>query len=218
MARWLLYDDKGYPIVYDDLNLPPGNPVIQPSGLNFNFPAGGDYTNPTSLNQNANALQELATLHNTVLADNSAIATGTGGNPVDAYAKQHPTFIVRRPWLDMPDGAYGFDPQQVDALGVVGTEVFGASVTVPEGYDGVINGFNWNFVASTVVLFAQGSGDLKIQILRNGAAIRNYDNILMEKGCILSPRPINPLRIYSGQTIQIVIFHLANVLLFGDCM
>jgi hypothetical protein len=124
--------------------------------------------------------------------------------------------MVRRPWLDMPEGAYGFDPQQVNTLGVVGTELFGVSITVPEGYDGVINGFNWNFTPTTAVVFAQGSGDLKAQILRNGAAVRNYDNILMEKGCILSPRPINPLRVYSKQVIQIVVFHVANVLLFGD--
>jgi hypothetical protein len=216
MARWGIYNDRGELIVYED-NLPPGREVIQPSGLNFNWPKGGNYTNPTSLNQTANALQELSALHDTLLSKGNAIVTGTGGNNLkDSYAEKHPTTIVRRPWLDMPEGAFGFDPQQVDNLGVVGTCLIGVTVTVPEGFDGVINGFNWNFAPTTAVVFAQGSGDLKAQILRNGAAVRNYDNILMEKGCILSPRPINPLRIYSKQVIEIKVCHLANVLLFGE--
>ena len=216
MARWLLYNDRGEPIVYED-NLPPGREVVQPRGLNFNFPAGGNFTNPTSMNQAANALGELATLHNTVIAGGNAIATGTGGgNPTDNYAARHPTFVVRRPWLDMPDGGIPFDQQQTDVLGAVGSQVAGATVVVPIGYDGVINGFSWNFNPTTAVLFGQGSGDLQAQILRNGAAVRNYDNILVEKGCVLATRPINPIRVYSGQVMGIVINHVANVLLVGN--
>src|ERR1035437_42487 len=214
MSQWLSYDDEGYPIV-SAAGLPSTNVVVQPSGLNFVWPSGGDYTNPSSLNQNANALLELADLHNTVLGVGQAIATGTGGgnNPNGQGAKNPIPTYAKRPWLDMPDGAMSFDQQLAIGMpAVLGTAVI-VSLVVPSGYDGVINAYSWNFTGGG---FVQGSGDLQVQMLRNGAAIRNYDNILMEKGSISVPRPISPMRIYSGQVIQLVINHLVNGLLAGN--
>src|ERR1039458_222030 len=211
MAQWGMYNDRGELLVYDD-NLPHGREVVQPSGLNFGFPTG-DVTNPTSLNQAANALGELATLHDTVIAGGNAIATGTGGaNPINDSAKS-PVTTVSRPWLEPPQGTLPFHQQQVVTMPAVAASAVVVSLVVPFGYDGVINTYSWNDTGGG---FVQGSGDLQVQILRNGGAVRNYDNILVEKGTMQIPRPISPLRVYSGQVITLVVNHIANILLAGN--
>lgn len=179
------------------------------------LPQGGGIkaTNALTVNDAATALLELASLHNTLLTDNSLIATGTG----DDKAKQDPTYVVRRPWLDAPQGLIPFDEQTAVALlnPIVlpaGNQEVVAHV-VPDGYDGVINAYSWNFVGGG---FTEGSGDLVVQLLRDGIPIRNYENITVEKGTIAAARPISPLRIYSKQRISLVINHVANPLLNGN--
>jgi|SRR5215467_7041213 len=178
------------------------------------LPQGGgiNATNALTVNQAATALLELASLHNTLLTDNSLIATGTG----DDKAKQEPTYVVRRPWLDAPQGLIPFDEQTAvplpnDVLPSGNTEV--VFHVVPDGYDGVINAYSWNFTGGG---FTEGSGDLVVQLLRDGIPIRNYENITVEKGTIATARPISPLRIYSKQRISLVINHVANPLLNGN--
>ena len=39
------------------------------------------------------------------------------------------------------------------------------TLVVPDGYDGVINAYSWNFTGGG---FAQGGGDLQAQVLNNG--------------------------------------------------
>ena len=169
----------------------------------------GNYTDSPSLNAQANGLLELSNLHNTLLTNNQLVASGTG----DDVAAQNPNHIVKRPWLEMPEGGVPFDPETSAPLGLVGTSVVVVTLTVPDGYDGVINAYSWNFTGGG---FLQGSGDLQAQVLNNGAAVRNYDNILVEKGTIQEPRNISPLRIYSGRTYKLVVNHLANGLLAGN--
>jgi hypothetical protein len=86
-------------------------------------------------------------------------------------------------------------------------------MTVPDGMDGVINRLSWNFTGGG---FVQGSGDIQAQLFRNGAAVRNFDNMLVEKGSIGTARPISPIRVYAGQIITLVVNHLANGLLNGN--
>lgn len=160
--------------------------------------------------QAANNLSELAALHNTKLGKTFAINTGTGDNPV----MQTPTTIVKRPWVEEPDGSESYNQYGRATLPIVGGPVATVvTVIVPDGYDGVIKSFSWNFTAGG---FIQGSGDLVAQLLRNGVPIRNYDNILVETGTIALPRPISPIRIYSGQVITLTVNHVANVLLVDD--
>ncbi len=202
-------DSMGVPRLYNT-NMPIGNNVTGYAPLPSNLQTlHGDVTDNTSVNQIANGLLELANAHNTLLVNNQLVASGTG----DSVAAQNPTHIVARPWLEAPEGAVPFDPQTAAALTGVGTQVEVVRLVVPDGYDGVINAFSWNFTGGG---FVQGDGSLQAQILRNGAAVRNYDNILVEKGTIAIPRPISPLRIYSGQVITLVVNHLANGLLAGN--
>jgi hypothetical protein len=178
------------------------------------LPQGGgqDATNALTVNQAATGLLELASLHATLLVGNSLIASGTG----DDKDKQDPYYTVRRPWLDMPEGGVPFDPEEaVDLPNLVlpSGNTLVVSHTVPDGYDGVINAYSWNFLGGG---FTEGSGDLVVQLLRDGVPIRNYDNITVEKGTIAEARAISPLRIYSKQTISLVINHVANPLLNGN--
>lgn len=206
----------GYYVQYDDVGVPhailvdytPGEDVIGSTGGTTQGQIG-QATNTVSLNQQANGLLELANLHNTLLTQNQLVCSGTGDNA----SAQMPTTTVKRPWLDSPEGSVPFDPQIAIALPVVGAVATVVTLVVPDGYDGVINAYSWNFTGGG---FVQGSGDIQVQILRNGAAVRNYDNILVEKGTIASPRAISPLRVYSGQIMTLVVNHVANALLSGN--
>jgi hypothetical protein len=171
-------------------------------------------TNASSTNAVANNLLELATLHNTLLVGSALIGTGQG----DGTTSADPTTTIKRPWIDEPDGAVPFDPEIAVALppaATIPTQYVIVTLTVPQGYDGVIKGFNWNFTGGG---FVQGDGSLQAQILRNGVPVRNYDNILTERGTYQTARPISPLRIYSLDVIQLVVNHLANGLLSGNLL
>jgi hypothetical protein len=49
----------------------------------------------------------------------------------------------------------------------------------------------------------------------NQRAVRNFSNILVEKGTIQIPRPISPLRVFSGDTIQWYIYNISSILVGG---
>lgn len=122
--------------------------------------------------------------------------------------------VIKRPWIDEPSGSVSFDEQGGITLGVVGT---GPQVVltfiVPNGFDGVIKNLsnNVNFGG-----FVQFSGDLIWRLKQNGRPIKNYSNILAEKGTTQAPRIVSPIRIYSGDIITWEIEHVANPLLAGQ--
>lgn len=203
-----LMDDWGN--VYDVPNVPTIGNYVNPRILPVLQQGRGiDITNLNTLNNSANGLMELAELHKTLLMGNGLIASGTG----DDKAKQEPTYVVQRPWLEAPEGNVPFDPQTAVALPVAATYTTVVSLVVPDGYDGVINAYSWNFTGGG---FTQGSGDIVVQVWRDGVPIRNYDNITVEKGTIAQPRNISPLRIYSKQVITLAVSHVANGLLNGN--
>lgn len=206
---FVIYDNLGVPqIVYLDAY---GRLIAGP--VNRDLHDGmmvGDVTDRASYNNVANELNELANLHNTLLVNNLLVSSGTGNDT----AAQQPTYTVKRPWLDMPEGGVPFDPQESVTIDTtIPSQTVIVTLVVPDGYDGVINAYSWNFTGGG---FVNGDGSLQAQILNNGAAVRNYDNILTEKGTPAIPRPISPLRIYSGRTYKLVVNHLGNPLLNGN--
>jgi hypothetical protein len=160
----------------------------------------------TTEDQMSTQLAELAWLHQNYL---SAIATGVGGDD----ARANPSYVVKRPWIDPPDGYISYDEAGKVALPAVGSTSTIVTFTVPDGYDGVINGYSWNFVGGG---FTEASGDLVVKITRDLAPIRNYDNVLVQKGTIGNPRMVSPIRVFSKQVIALIITHAANVALNGD--
>jgi hypothetical protein len=159
--------------------------------------------------QIANGLAELAALHGTMLTNLSAGA-GQQGRSNNAA---NPVVTMGRPWVNPPEGFIPYDNRSKIALGIVGVTSIVLTMQVPQGYDGVINAYSWNFTGGG---FVQASGDLTIKILRNNTPIRNFDNITVEAGTIAQPRLISPIRLYSGQVISIVVTHTGNNLLSGD--
>ena len=165
-------------------------------------------TDATNTNSVATSLLELANIHASGLG---SLASGMANSTPGAVAEQN---VVKRPWIDEPEGSEPFDLQNGVALPGVGPGfTLVLQLVVPEGYDGVIKGLSWNFTGGG---FVQFSGDIVIQILRNGAAIRNFDNILNEKGSFQFPRLISPIRVFSNQIITLQVSHVANALLVGD--
>jgi len=197
-----------YYVGYDAI----GNPILIPYTL---VPAssyteigvdpavqGNEGVAPFQGNVVAGGLDELAQLHQSTLANKEGIASGTS-DPDNRRT------LVRKPWLDAPDGSIPFDPELAIALPAIGANQVVVSHEVPEGYDGVINAYSWNFTNGN---FVDGDGSIVAQMLRNGTPIRNYNNITVQKGCIQIPRPIAPLRIFSKQVISIVIFNVSSIL------
>ena len=150
--------------------------------------------------------QDLATI---ALSQFSVISTGMLTQQTDNPTPTYP----KRPWIDEPSGSSPFDAQGAFGLsGAVPQTGVVLTLNVPVGQDGVIKFLSCN----TVFPFNDFSGDLQWQLLQNGRAVRNFDNILAQKGTIQIPRPISPLRIYSGDIITWVINHLANGALNGN--
>ena len=166
-------------------------------------------TNVFTLNDTAENLAELAYLHGTQLGLLGSISTGSGGNEPGMQTVDS----VKRPWIDPPEGYSSFDAASSIALPAVGISGTIVSFLVPDGWDGVVNAFSWNFTGAG---FNEGSGDLVVQILRNDAAVRNYDNITVSKGTIPIPRPISAIRIYSKQLVSIRITNVTGGLLTGN--
>jgi hypothetical protein len=160
------------------------------------------------MNEVARGLTELTQLHLNLFTTTEKNNVGSWGQPQTVT----PSPVVLRPWVNPPEGYVPFAPGLSVALPAVGSIATVVSLTVPDGFDGVVNYWSWNFTGGG---FVQGSGDISVQILRNGAPVRNFDNVLLERGTIGIPCPISPIRIWSGQVISIVVNHVANALLNG---
>jgi hypothetical protein len=118
------------------------------------------------------------------------------------------------PWVIPPVGADPYDETAVATIGVVGTTTTILSFLVPYGYDGVIKRFYHNYLGSG---YLDGSGDLVWRILADGRPIKNFGNILTQMGNASTPRLIDGIRIFAGQTITYVVLHAANPLLTDAC-
>jgi hypothetical protein len=159
------------------------------------------------------SLQELAAMHQEVLGVKGFLfayeqAANSGGFLSGANG------IVLRPWIDEPEGSVPFDEQGGITLPAIGPGFSTVlSFQVPLGYDGVIKYLSNNFLGGGFVDF---SGDIVWQILADNRPIRNFSNIRANKGTTGIPRPVSPIRIYSGQVISYVVNHFANIGLAGQ--
>lgn len=159
-------------------------------------------------------LAELATLHQVKLGGGGFFNQITPDTAGYQGAGSGTTEVVRRPWLEEPDGSVPFDEQGGVVLPASpSNDTIVLSFQVPDGFDGVINAVSNNFLGGGFVGF---SGDIIWRILADGRAIRNFENIRAEKGTVEQPRKVSPIRIYSRQTVEYVVNHAANGLLNGQ--
>lgn len=169
--------------------------------------------------QITNQLAQLAALQQNI-AD-SGILNSTNTIPIQF---EQPTLTVRRPWLDPPEGYAPFDAQMGTVLPPLGTPstvpllttATGAtsvgSFMVEFGNDGVINALSCNFTGAN---FTDFSGDIVWILFADTRPIRNFQNILAQKGTVQVQRKVSPIRIYSGQLISWVVIHVNNAALNG---
>ena len=137
---------------------------------------------------------------------------GTGGS----QSRGNPEAGDDAPWISPPHGSYPFFPKTQVPVPAVGASSIALTMQVPNGQDGVIKKFSFNYIGGG---FVNGSGDLVWRILIDGRAARNASNIQSEMGTQDAPFELTmPIRIYSGQTIQIQISHVANVTLNEDTL
>ena len=108
------------------------------------------------------------------------------------------------PWVYMPDGGFPFNtPGTINTPASPSAWTDVINISVPNGYDGVIkrvvNRYNG-------LGFVDGSGALVWQILRNGQAVRGYNNILSQLGDFGTGE--TQIRVGSGDVLQ---FQVQNV-------
>ena len=118
-------------------------------------------------------------------------------------------YMPQYPWVYPPADAEPFDPQTWITMPAVvpGTEVQVLALTVPLGKNGVIQKFGNVVIGAGWV---EGTGDLIWRILRDGAAVRNYQNILASLGNVSNPVDCG-IRIFENEVIQVVIENVALV-------
>lgn len=107
-------------------------------------------------------------------------------------------------WVQPPPKFQPFDYQgviQTPADGVT-TDQIVLSFVVPVGFSGVIKRLSGNYTGPG---FVQGSGNLIWRIIVNGVPVKNYSNILIEFGSIVTPRTTDGIIISSGQVVQYVV-------------
>ena len=125
--------------------------------------------------------------------------------PVKPPPSSGAVYVPQQPWVTPPADAEFFDPIDYVALGNQGTTTVILTLNVPMGRDGVIELFgNVVFGAG----WTEGTGDLIWQILKNGEAVRNYENIRASLGNVSNPVALG-LRIAEGDQITVQVVNAA---------
>jgi hypothetical protein len=106
----------------------------------------------------------------------------------------------------MPPDGFPFNEVNYVAIPAVGVTAAIITFKVPGGMNGVIRRMGNNFIGAG---FQDGSGNLVWQILADGQPIRNHQNILGSLGNPANPAETDPIRVYEGQTISLVVTNVA---------
>lgn len=170
-----------------DINLP--NLVKIPRGYQSLNPAGTGLANL--------ALWHLQRIGNTGML----AAPPDGATTLPMGMPANPVNTSQRVWVNEPPGSVSFDEESgltLPAAPNPGVYQPVLKMVVPQGYDGVIN-----YISNTVTdpTFVDGSGELIWQITINNRPVRNYGNILVQKGTVAQGRKISPIRVFSGDVV-----------------
>lgn len=154
------------------------------------------------LNSEGLALANLAAWHHQNIGHSGILAAypeSSSTQPIGSPS--NPVIAAQRPWVQEPPGSIPFDEQGAITLGPAPTPGVDQPVVrfqVPHGFDGVIN-----FISNNVtdLAFVDGSGDLVWKILINGRPVRNFGNIIVQKGTLAQGRIISPIRLFAGDVV-----------------
>lgn len=157
------------------------------------------------LNEDGMALANLAAWHMQLIGNSGMLAAlPEPGSSAPMGTASNPMGIFQRPWLSEPPGSIPFDEQDAIPVSPGALDAPVLTMRVPQGYDGVIN---WiaNNIQDSNPFFMDFSGALIWKILINGKPIRNFGNIMAQKGTVAQGREESPIRIFSGDVIQYTI-------------
>ena len=111
--------------------------------------------------------------------------------------------------LWMPPDGIPFFPTGYVATPAVGSSSVVVTLTVPEGFHGVIKKVGNVYVG---LGFTEGSGSLVWQILQNGAVVRNADNIVSSLGTVTQPGELSgSIFIYEQQVITLQVSNVSLI-------
>jgi len=166
------------------------------------------------LNADGLGLANLAAWHMQRIGNTGMLAAppeGTSLLPLGSIP--NPAATQRRVWLDEPPGSIPFDEQNTIPIPLTpGVDVPVLTMVVPQGYDGVIKWIS-NNVNHEVPPF--DAGELIWKIIINGRPVRNFGNILQQKGTIAQGREISPIRVFSGDVVVYTV-QTAGIIGFGE--
>jgi hypothetical protein len=129
------------------------------------------------------------------------------GEPAPGPGMEQPSkaysLVEKPPWIDRPASGEPFTPASWVILPAIGETATIVEFRVPTGRSGVINrianealvGGGWN----------NGDGNLVWQILINGAAVKNLENIISVLGLVANPTVIDGIRLRENDLVQLVI-------------
>lgn len=106
------------------------------------------------------------------------------------------------PWIEPPPGFQAFDAHRHIVTPAVGTDTEVLTVTVPEGYDGIIRRLSNNYTGPN---FVAGSGQIIWRLLIDRMVVRNYGQILIEMGSPQWPRDTDGILLRSGQVVRYMV-------------
>ncbi|HWE00677.1 MAG TPA: hypothetical protein VG345_16615 [Bryobacteraceae bacterium] len=109
-------------------------------------------------------------------------------------------------WLYPSVDSQAFDFVKYAALPAIGAQGVIISFQVPDGMNGIIKRFGNAYVGAG---FTEGSGALQWQLLADGAAVPNYENIPASLGATANPSEVSSIRVKEGQLIQLVINNIS---------
>jgi hypothetical protein len=125
-----------------------------------------------------------------------------------------PQYESKAPWIDPPSGFEAFySPGIIATPAANGADTTALSFRVPTGYDGVIRRIANLYTGPG---FVAGSGNLVWRILRNGQAIRNFDNMQFSLGTYSStggsilPAEMDGIRMFADDVITFIVNHAAT--------
>jgi hypothetical protein len=154
------------------------------------------------LNQAGMSLANLAAWHLQTIGNSGILAAvPEPANAAPLGTSANPIGVFERAWIEEPPGSVSFDEQGAANFVPGDVDLPIVSIRVPQGFDGVIDWISNNIVTATPP-FVPFSGEVIWKILLNGKPVRNFGNVLTEKGTIEQGRQVSPIRIFSGDLLQ----------------
>lgn len=142
-----------------------------------------------------------------ILESAAAIGTPEPGVAMASPSRDY-TFVSKPPWIERPASGEPFTPAASVTLPAVSATATIVQFIVPTGRSGVIKWLG-NELMGGGGGWQNGDGNLVWQILVNGAAVKNFERIVMSLGTVQNPSEVATIRLRENDRVQFVIQNIA---------